>query len=118
MSRPFMRQTALCVAILLASACSVQRVDEAAARAEATAETAGQYAAIQRNKQQQERRDTVIFSDKLWVSTQPVVARRGIADGFMFDQRSLPTRRVAVSVHNVVATQLAPFRCLLAVRLS
>ncbi|NVL31365.1 PilN family type IVB pilus formation outer membrane protein, partial [Pseudomonas syringae pv. actinidiae] len=78
MSKPVMRQTALCLAILLASACSVQRVDEAAARAEATAETAGQYAAIQRNKQQQERRDTVIFSDKPWVSTQPVVARRGI----------------------------------------
>lgn len=43
---PFMRQTALSLAVLSASACSVQRVGEAAARAEATADSAGRYAAI------------------------------------------------------------------------
>ncbi|MCQ9390975.1 PilN family type IVB pilus formation outer membrane protein [Pseudomonas viridiflava] len=73
-----MRHIALGVTALIAAGCSVQRVDEAAARAKATANQAGQYAAILRNKQQQERRDTVIFSNKPWVSTQPVVARRGI----------------------------------------
>ncbi|KPZ13568.1 Unknown protein sequence [Pseudomonas syringae pv. viburni] len=77
MSKPFMLQAPLFLAVMLASACSVQRVDEAAARAEATAESDSRYAAIQHNKQQ-ELRDTVIFRDKPGVSTQPVVARRGI----------------------------------------
>ncbi|WP_263270417.1 PilN family type IVB pilus formation outer membrane protein [Pseudomonas phytophila] len=95
--KPVTRLTTLSIAALLASACSVQRVDEAAARAEATAETAGQYAAILRNKQQQERRDTVIFSDKPWVSTQPVTARRGIPTKFDCEVAYRPAGSVGIA---------------------
>ncbi|UOF21373.1 PilN family type IVB pilus formation outer membrane protein [Pseudomonas syringae] len=97
MSMPFMRQTALSLAVLTASACSVQRVDEAAARAEATADSAGRYAAIQRNKQQQDRRDTVIFSDKPWVSTQPVVARRGLPSKYDCEVAYRPAGSVGIA---------------------
>ncbi|UXZ99086.1 PilN family type IVB pilus formation outer membrane protein [Pseudomonas phytophila] len=97
MMKPVTRLTTLSIAALLASACSVQRVDEAAARAEATAETAGQYAAILRNKQQQERRDTVIFSDKPWVSTQPVTARRGIPTKFDCEVAYRPAGSVGIA---------------------
>ncbi|MDU8358494.1 PilN family type IVB pilus formation outer membrane protein [Pseudomonas syringae group sp. J309-1] len=97
MIKPFMRQTALSLAVTFVSACSVQRVDEAAARAEATAESAGRFAAIQRNKQQQEHRETVIFSDKPWVSTQPVVARRGIPSKYDCEVAYRPAGSVGIA---------------------
>ncbi|KEZ64639.1 secretin, partial [Pseudomonas amygdali pv. tabaci str. ATCC 11528] len=52
---------------------------------------------IQRNKQQQERRDTVIFSDKPWVSTQPVVARRGIPSKYDCEVAYRPAGSVGIA---------------------
>ncbi|MGP0148056.1 PilN family type IVB pilus formation outer membrane protein [Pseudomonas oryzihabitans] len=72
-----LRLSALAAALLLAS-CSAQRVDESAQRAESDAAMASQYAAMLRNQQQAPKRETVVFSDKPWVSTQPVVAKRGM----------------------------------------
>jgi len=72
-----LRISALAAALLLTS-CSVQRVDLSAQRAEDDAAIAGQYTALLRNQQQQPSRETVVFSDKPWVSTQPVVAKRGM----------------------------------------
>jgi type IVB pilus formation R64 PilN family outer membrane protein len=56
----------------------VQRVNESASRAESDAATASQYSRFLRNQQQEPTRDTVVFSDKPWVSKQPMVAKRGL----------------------------------------
>ena len=77
MSRLF-RSSLLATAVLLASCSSVQRVDEAAGRATLQGQEASSYAAVLRNQQAEPKRDTVVFSDKPWVSTQPLVARRGL----------------------------------------
>jgi type IVB pilus formation R64 PilN family outer membrane protein len=77
MSRLF-RPSLLATAVLLASCSSVQRVDEAAGRATLQGQEASSYAAVLRNQQAEPKRDTVVFSDKPWVSTQPLVARRGL----------------------------------------
>ncbi len=77
MSRLF-RPSLLATAVLLASCSSVQRIDEAAGRATLQWQEASSYAAVLRNQQAEPKRDTVVFSDKPWVSTQPLVARRGL----------------------------------------
>lgn len=77
MSRLF-RPSLLATAVLLASCSSVQRIDEAAGRATLQGQEASSYAAVLRNQQAEPKRDTVVFSDKPWVSTQPLVARRGL----------------------------------------
>ncbi|MGM3426002.1 MULTISPECIES: PilN family type IVB pilus formation outer membrane protein [Pseudomonas] len=77
MSR-FFRPSLLATAVLLASCSSVQRIDEAAGRATLQGQEASSYAAVLRNQQAEPKRDTVVFSDKPWVSTQPLVARRGL----------------------------------------
>lgn len=77
MSRLF-RPSLLATAVLLASCSSVQRIDEAAGRATRQGQEASSYAAVLRNQQAEPKRDTVVFSDKPWVSTQPLVARRGL----------------------------------------
>ncbi|MDR6680237.1 PilN family type IVB pilus formation outer membrane protein [Pseudomonas oryzihabitans] len=77
MTLPPFRLLGLAAALLVAS-CSLQRVDESAQRAENDAATASQYAAQLRNQQPVPRRETVVFSDKPWVSTQPVVAKRDL----------------------------------------
>ena len=62
----------------LISSCSLQRVNESAGRAENDAATASQYSRFLRNQQQEPARETVVFSDKPWVSKQPMVAKRGL----------------------------------------
>lgn len=67
------------IALLLASTgCGVQRVDESMKRSEAAAGSAGAIAASMRNSQAEPKRDTVVFSKRPWVSTQPIVTKRGL----------------------------------------
>ncbi len=77
-ARLWIRGAALSLIVALISACAVQRVNESASRAESDAATASQYSRFLRNQQQEPARDTVVFSDKPWVSTQPMVAKRGL----------------------------------------
>ena len=66
------------IALALLSSCAVQRVNESFDRAEFQGRTAGQYTKFLQNQQPQQNRDTVVFSNKLWVSTEPLVTRRGL----------------------------------------
>lgn len=60
-----------CLLIPALASCSVARVNESADRVEATADSASTIAAQMRNTRP-DRRDTVVFSDKPWVSTKPL----------------------------------------------
>jgi len=91
-----LRLSALAAALLLAS-CSVQRVDESAQRAENDAAMVSQYAALLRNQQQQPKRETVVFSDKPWVSTQPVVAKRGMPSALDCELSYRPSGSVGIT---------------------
>jgi len=73
-----LRFSVLASLLLLVSCSSLQRVDDSAARADLQGQDAARYAAVLRNQQAEPKRDTVVFSDKPWVSTQPLVARRGL----------------------------------------
>ncbi|MCF5097648.1 PilN family type IVB pilus formation outer membrane protein [Pseudomonas gessardii] len=74
----WIRSTASLLVVALISSCSLQRVNESAGRAENDAATASQYSRFLRNQQQEPARETVVFSDKPWVSKQPMVAKRGL----------------------------------------
>ena len=63
------------IALALLSSCAVQRVNESFDRAEFQGRTASQYNKFLQNQQ---NRDTVVFSNKPWVSTEPLVTRRGL----------------------------------------
>ncbi|NVZ63639.1 PilN family type IVB pilus formation outer membrane protein [Pseudomonas gingeri] len=76
--KSFFRMSGVAIALLLCTSCSLQRVNESSQRAEQAGAEAAGYAAIARNQQPEPKRETVIFSDKPWVSTQPVVAKRGL----------------------------------------
>ncbi|WP_288501782.1 PilN family type IVB pilus formation outer membrane protein, partial [uncultured Pseudomonas sp.] len=82
---------------LLLASCSVQRVDESAQRADNDAAMASQYAAVLRNQQQQPKRETVVFSDKPWVSTQPVVAKRGMPSALDCELSYRPSGSVGIT---------------------
>ncbi|SHN12601.1 type IVB pilus formation outer membrane protein, R64 PilN family [Pseudomonas asturiensis] len=75
---PLLKFGGLSLALLLISSCSMQRISESAKRADEVAEQASGYAAVSRNQLQPSPRDTVVFSDKPWVSTKPIVAKRGL----------------------------------------
>lgn len=66
------------IALALLSSCAVQRVNESFNRAEFHGRTASQYNKFLQNQQPQLSRDTVVFSNKPWVSTEPLVTRRGL----------------------------------------
>ena len=66
------------IALALLSSCAVQRVNESFDRAEFQGRTAGQYTKFLQNQQPQQNRDTVVFSNKPWVSTEPLVTKRGL----------------------------------------
>ncbi|KNX78318.1 secretin [Pseudomonas sp. 250J] len=66
------------IALALLSSCALQRVNESFDRAEFQGRTAGQYNKFLQNQQPQQNRDTVVFSNKPWVSTEPLVTRRGL----------------------------------------
>lgn len=75
---PWIRWALTPVASALLSSCAVQRVNESFDRAEFQGRTAGQYTKFLQNQQPQQNRDTVVFSNKPWVSTEPLVTRRGL----------------------------------------
>ncbi|ETK19774.1 MULTISPECIES: PilN family type IVB pilus formation outer membrane protein [Pseudomonas] len=66
------------IALALVSSCAVQQVNESFDRAEFQGHTASQYTKLLQNQQLQQNRDTVVFSNKPWVSTEPLVNRRGL----------------------------------------
>lgn len=69
---------ALTLLALVISGCGIQRVNESMQRSEAAADSASAIAATLRNNQVKPKRDTVVFSDRPWVSTQPIVSKRGL----------------------------------------
>jgi hypothetical protein len=77
-ARLWLHGTAMSLIVTLLSSCSLQRVNESASRAENEAATASQYSRFLQNQQQDPARATVVFSDKPWVSKQPMVAKRGL----------------------------------------
>lgn len=89
--------TPLTVAIL--AGCAVQRVNESFDRADLQGRTAGQYNKYLQNQQPQQARDTVVFSNKPWVSTQPLVSKRGLP--FSMDQDIAYRPAGAVSISEV-----------------
>lgn len=66
------------IALALLSSCAMQRVNESFDRSEFQGRTADQYTKFLQNQQPQQNRDTVVFSNKPWVSTEPLVTRRGL----------------------------------------
>ncbi|MFJ5299235.1 PilN family type IVB pilus formation outer membrane protein [Pseudomonas sp. NPDC088368] len=87
----------LSLVLMLVTSCSVQRVNDSAQRAENAADRASDYAAIVRNQQQTPPRDTVVFSDKPWVSTQPIVAKRGLPIALDCDLVYRPATSVGIN---------------------
>lgn len=75
---PWARWALTPIALALVSSCAVQRVNESFDRAEFQGRTAGQYNKFLQNQQPQQSRDTVVFSNRPWVSTEPLVTRRGL----------------------------------------
>lgn len=69
----------LALLALALAGCGVKRVDESMQRSEAVAGSASAIAASLRNTQVEPKRDTVVYSDRPWVSTRPIVAKRGLA---------------------------------------
>lgn len=78
MMRSLICSCCLGVAVLLCSSCSLQPVSESSSRAEQDAVEASRYAALARHQQPEPPREAVIFGDKPWVSTRPVMAKRGL----------------------------------------
>ncbi|QLG94692.1 PilN family type IVB pilus formation outer membrane protein [Pseudomonas yamanorum] len=96
-ARLWIRGITLSMTVVLISACAVQRVNESVSRAENDAATASQYSRFLRNQQQEPARDTVVFSDKPWVSTQPMVAKRGLPLTMDCDITYRPSYNVGIS---------------------
>ena len=88
---------ALSAMVALVSSCSVQRVNESVKRAEQEAATASQYSRFLRNQQQEPARDTVVFSDKPWVSKQPMLAKRGLPLSMDCDITYSPSYNVGIA---------------------
>ncbi|MGZ0717719.1 PilN family type IVB pilus formation outer membrane protein [Pseudomonas palleroniana] len=96
-ARLWIRGITLSMTVVLISACAVQRVNESASRAENDAATASQYSRFLRNQQQEPARDTVVFSDKPWVSKQPMVAKRGLPLAMDCDITYRPSYNVGIA---------------------
>lgn len=77
--RNVIHATALTLLALVVTGCGIKRVDESMQRSEAMAGSASAIAASLRNTQIEPKRDTVVYSDRPWVSTRPIVAKRGLA---------------------------------------
>ena len=61
------------LALASLTSCAVQRVSESFERSELQGQTAHQYNKFLENQQPEQVRDTVVFTSKPWVSTQPLV---------------------------------------------
>lgn len=97
MMKSFFKVNCLAVALLLCTSCTLQRVNESVARAEKDGAEAAQYAASARNQKSEPKRATVIFSDKPWVSTQPVVAKRGLPAALDCEKVYRPSGSVTIN---------------------
>src|SRR3990167_4824023 len=79
MIKPNLKSIAfLTLLALVISGCGIQRVNDSMQRSEAAADSASAIAATLRNNQVVPKRDTVVYSDRPWVSTQPIVSKRGL----------------------------------------
>lgn len=85
------------IALALLSSCAVQRVNESFDRAEFQGRTASQYNKFLQNQQPQQNRDTVVFSNKPWVSTEPLVTRRGLPFSLDRDVAYRPAGPVSIT---------------------
>jgi type IVB pilus formation R64 PilN family outer membrane protein len=97
MMKSFFKMSSMVIALLLCTSCSLQRVTESSAQAERDGAEASQYAAIARNQQPEPQRETVVFSNKPWVSTQPVVAKRGLPSSLDCERGYRPTASVSIN---------------------
>ncbi|MGP0172702.1 PilN family type IVB pilus formation outer membrane protein [Pseudomonas sp. NCHU5208] len=83
--------------VVLLSSCTLQRVDESISRTEQTGATARQYTALLRNQRAESSRETVVFSDKPWVSTQPLITKRGLPQSLNRDIAYRPSSPVTIT---------------------
>ncbi|WP_426102979.1 PilN family type IVB pilus formation outer membrane protein [Pseudomonas sp. PSPC3-3] len=97
MMKSFFKLSCITVALLLCTSCTLQRVSESAARAEKDGAEAAQYAASSRAQKSEQKRATVIFSDKPWVSTQPVAAKRGLPAALDCEKAYRPSGGVTIN---------------------
>jgi len=97
MMKSFFKFNCIAVALLLCTSCTLQRVSESAARAEKDGADAAQYAASSRDQKPEQKRATVIFSDKPWVSTQPVAAKRGLPAALDCEKAYRPAGGVTIN---------------------
>ncbi|MDR9863441.1 PilN family type IVB pilus formation outer membrane protein [Pseudomonas baetica] len=97
MMKSFFKMSSMVIALLLCTSCSLQRVTESANRAERDGAEASQYSAIARNQQPEPQRETVVFSNKPWVSTQPVVAKRGLPSALDCEKSYRPAGSVSIN---------------------
>ncbi|MFC2973871.1 PilN family type IVB pilus formation outer membrane protein [Azotobacter bryophylli] len=97
MMNPLLRLTSLVLAVACAAGCTMQRINESMARTQSETDTASQYTAYLRNQQQEPKRNTVVFSKKPWVSTQPISAKRGLPMALDCELAYRPGDRVSIT---------------------
>ncbi|MEX0297098.1 PilN family type IVB pilus formation outer membrane protein [Pseudomonas putida] len=85
------------IAMAMLTSCALQRVNESFDRSEYEGRTAGQYTKYLQNQQPQQTRETVVFSNKPWVSTQPLVSKRGLPFALDADIAYRPAGAVSIS---------------------
>lgn len=85
------------IAMAMLTSCALQRVNESFDRSEYEGRTAGQYSKYLQNQQPQQARETVVFSNKPWVSTQPLVSKRGLPFALDADIAYRPAGAVSIS---------------------
>ncbi|VXC24395.1 Type IVB pilus formation outer membrane protein, R64 PilN family [Pseudomonas sp. 8Z] len=78
-NRRLKQVTALALLACALTGCAMQRVDESIRRTEAAAGSASAITSSMRTAPTNAKRDTVVHSDKPWVSTQPIISKRGLA---------------------------------------
>lgn len=94
---PWIRCALSPLALVVLTSCSVQRVNEAFDRSELQGQTAGQYTKYLQNQQHQQARDTVLFSSKPWVSTEPLVTKRELPFSLDRDIAYRPAGTVSIT---------------------
>lgn len=85
------------LALASLTSCAVQRVSESFERSELQGQTAHQYNKFLQNQQPEQVRDTVVFTSKPWVSTQPLVSKQGLPFSLDRDIAYRPAGPVSIS---------------------
>ena len=85
------------LALASLTSCAVQRVSESFERSELQGQTAHQYNKFLENQQPEQVRDTVVFTSKPWVSTQPLVSKQGLPFSLDRDIAYRPAGPVTIS---------------------